>query len=592
MMGVADSTEELCQTSNLLRVLRALPEATERGLVSSDSFVIEDVGSAVQTWVEFLMERTHLEYHSHAAQAIMQENPLTSLFAWRMLETVHHSGCNHTNQLEKNVFAVSIQYHCQTNYGTPAFDNLLKSSINEYSEWTLTCGCGLQSKTFVSRQVLSYPECIAFTFHLEDGDNVSSFAQLLKAARTTSSKLDRGLCRYGASCSRPNCFFLHPHEMNSEEKHSNESEIPAALWIRQGFDGQTEVVTEQPADISNWLSYELSSVIHREHASGSEEKEDDCYSYTKTAPWSQWYRFGSNDVTPSTQAQAVQFDLEQKMPCVALYVRTGTEDLWPVCPVNPITREVFQKFSDLTASRRWYKPGDVVAVRETETFGPYNIVALDAEFVSLAGAENENLDDSFGKPAMLSVGRVTVVRGNGPLQDQLLMDEYVVARDKVANHLTKYSGIRPGDLSLNLSLKPLDTLKSVYVRLRYLVDAGVRFVGHGINTDFKILNLRVPQAQIIDTVQLYRLPGKRLISLRFLAWYFLRLHIQELSGHDSVEDAMASLYLYRWFERNRNTMISWDDSINSVQSVTFDELLQMMYQVGRSLDWKVSPNRS
>ena len=167
---------------------------------------------------------------------------------------------------------------------------------------------------------------------------------------------------------------------------------------------------------------------------------------------------------------------------------------------------------------------------------------------------------------------------------------------------------------MDLSLKPLDTLKSVYVRLRYLVDAGVRFVGHGISTDFRILNLRVnrmlywsvsglmnclglflkvPQGQIIDTVQLYRLPGKRLISLRFLAWYFLRLHIQELNGHDSVEDAMASLSLYRWFEQKRNTLISWNDPLTDayIQSVTFDELLHIMYHLGRSLDWKVSPKR-
>ena len=62
---------------------------------------------------------------------------------------------------------------------------------------------------------------------------------------------------------------------------------------------------------------------------------------------------------------------------------------------------------------------------------------------------------------------------------------------QIANHLTEFSGIRPGDLSANLSLKRLDTLKSVYVRLRYLVDSGVHFVGHGIHTDFRILNIRV-----------------------------------------------------------------------------------------------------
>ena len=48
-----------------------------------------------------------------------------------------------------------------------------------------------------------------------------------------------------------------------------------------------------------------------------------------------------------------------------------------------------------------------------------------------------------------------------------------------------------------------------FSKLRYLVEVGVTFIGHGLSKDFNELNLYVRKEQIIDTVNLYHLPRKR-----------------------------------------------------------------------------------
>jgi hypothetical protein len=94
--------------------------------------------------------------------------------------------------------------------------------------------------------------------------------------------------------------------------------------------------------------------------------------------------------------------------------------------------------------------------------------------------------------------------------------------------LTQYSGLTPGDLDRQSSPHYLTTVKHAYVKLRALVERGVRFVGHGLRADFQMLNIIVPPEQVCDTVDLFHLPNQRKLSLRFLARHLLRANIQEV----------------------------------------------------------------
>ena len=128
-------------------------------------------------------------------------------------------------------------------------------------------------------------------------------------------------------------------------------------------------------------------------------------------------------------------------------------------------------------------------------------------------------------------------------------------------------------MDANSSSKHLTTLKSTYKKLRYLVDTGCIFIGHGLKNDFKVINIVVPVEQVIDTVHLYHLPHNRMISLKFLCWYFLKRKIQG-STHDSIEDAVTALDLYR-----KHLKLKAEDRLI--------EELNNLYEKGKSLKWTI-----
>lgn len=177
------------------------------------------------------------------------------------------------------------------------------------------------------------------------------------------------------------------------------------------------------------------------------------------------------------------------------------------------------------------------------------LIAIDAEFVAL---NPEELEVHYGgvrnliKPRNLSLARISVLRGdNGPKQGVPFIDDYIIHTCFIDDYLTSFSGIEPGDLDPSSSTKTLTTLQTSYRKLWLLLNLGCIFVGHGLQNDFRCINLHVPKNQIRDTADFFYLPElKRKLSLKFLAYILLKEKVQT-GNHDSIEDANTALLLYK-----------------------------------------------
>ena len=339
-------------------------------------------------------------------------------------------------------------------------------------------------------------------------------------------------CRYGMSCTRNDCKFWHPNQEHIKEPaldvgdqlaKINKSWVPFEVTLHLTEDGivhtDEDVKEKQVNNIKESQTYLLYAVccnivdpVNPEATSlVSCVNVGPSYHARIGSPVSQWYIFNDFTITPIPQQESVWFNLKWKIPCILFYSASCIpRQLESLEYVNPITVEVFDE--DQTVQRVGGKRITFTPLGQEELPKRGDLIAIDAEFVTLNQEEAELRSDgkvSTVKAAHMSVARITCVRGEGKMEGVPFIDDYISTQEQVVDYLTKFSGIKPGDLDANFSSKHLTTLKSTYQKLRFLVDCGCIFIGHGLKNDFRVINILVPVEQTIDTLHLFHLPHHR-----------------------------------------------------------------------------------
>ncbi|XP_023496750.1 interferon-stimulated 20 kDa exonuclease-like 2 [Equus caballus] len=164
---------------------------------------------------------------------------------------------------------------------------------------------------------------------------------------------------------------------------------------------------------------------------------------------------------------------------------------------------------------------------------PKKMVAIDCEMVGTGP-----------KGHVSSLARCSIVNYNG----DVLYDEYILPPCHIVDYRTRWSGIRKQHM---VNATPFKIARSQILKIL----TGKIVVGHAIHNDFKALQYFHPKSLTRDTSHIPPLnrkadcPENATMSLKRLTKKLLNRDIQVgKSGHSSVEDAQATMELYKLVE--------------------------------------------
>ena len=293
-----------------------------------------------------------------------------------------------------------------------------------------------------------------------------------------------------------------------------------------------------------------------------------------------WMRWNSFQVKDVDSADARDFTQDWREPCLVVYreidptpegKKSGLDALKSPDMIRleePGTLQIPQSVMSALAVNGVPQP-----IHIDRLPGKGDLVAIDTEFVVVEHEDSIITKDGekhVNQDSRSALARVSIVDAQG----RVLLDDYVLPQEPVLDYVTRFSGIVASDLDPSISSRHLINIRTAYLKLRLLIDRGVIFVGHGLVTDFKQLNVFVPATQIIDTVEIFHQPRARRIGLRFLLNYLLSHDVQGGEAHDSIDDARAALELYA-------------KALELRKAGEFDKTLTKIYEQGRQCGWTV-----
>ncbi|KAK0417247.1 hypothetical protein QR680_012902 [Steinernema hermaphroditum] len=388
-------------------------------------------------------------------------------------------------------------------------------------------------------------------------------------------------CRYGNECRTINCRYSHPSNDNmlldvasgSSSLRMTQSLPDLREWshylapsiyvscTREGLCSVSETATGE----ANTVVYHLASAVM---AIGTPAKDsaavpsylvsEVCIGPRNNPPnghVKNWVVVNDETAAKVDEHTALHLDMRWKQPVILLYVQSEHPAVKNVIETRKaIPKEVFWHGMNLAAGSN----AEVAKINTDNIPKAGDIVGMDAEFVVLGNAKKTQ-----------QAGRVSCIDAKG----RILIDDYIrIPSCDVHDYLTQFSGIVEGDLNPLTTTRYLTTQKYTYMKILYLIEQKVVFVGHGLDNDFGVLKLFAPPTQVRDTVHMFYLLNHKMLPLRFLAYHFFQEKIQE-KEHCSVEDARMALRLYTLYEELKG-------------SGKLDETLQKLYSAKAKTDAK------
>ncbi|BGP54203.1 hypothetical protein JCM8202_001336 [Rhodotorula sphaerocarpa] len=544
-----DASGMNCQASNFSRAFGANPQVTALGLIDHENDSAKSVAysTLIQTFNRYLLEQMNTESSIPAATlprlvkgaaASPLAPPLAQLVRLDLHAASACQSCGAKSDRETGVSVVDLSYPRKAMSNEPqpltSFESILSNSIARETVSRLPCSSCKQNTHVRVRRVLpaeaTLPPVLVFN-----------------AGVRTADELD--VWRDGREA--PGSRF-----------------VAERFRVRRGSEGLLRVTTSAEPAQDGDIEYALKAMVVQIQ---TEDEAPHLVALAKvpvedSKTGLSWHLFNDFLVRPVSEEEALSFPGKWKIPAVLFFERVDTPDVLDLSEL-PMQSDPAVLCEDTNISRA--RDRSLIKhqpLRRDELPRQGTLIAIDAEFVSLQQEEAEFHSDGTKKvlrPSRQVLARVSVLRGEGVETGIPFIDDHIHTGEPIVDYLTEFSGIRAGDLDPQHSRHTLVPLKVAYKKLRMLVDLGCVFIGHGLNKDFRIINIYVPPAQIIDTVNIYHLPQRqRKLSLRFLAYAVLHSNIQA-DTHDSIEDARTALQLYEHYQR-LEAEGAWEDTLEDV----------------------------